>query len=143
MLQEPGVGGRLLLAVKSLYSCSEVCVGKVKPRPITVGVGLSAGLTKEANVAIATGPALLGAPVSSVMNLIYYIINKNLFSLRSQYFAKFAISSKRRFSIERCLCPQILVCCFLYRRNKRHKIAVSSVVISPDLLLNLAEFSQC
>jgi len=44
----------------------------------------SAGLTIVANVAIATGPALLGAPRSSVINLIYYIIHKNLFSLRSQ-----------------------------------------------------------
>jgi len=37
-----GVDGRLLLAVKSLCSCSEVCVhvGKVKSRPFTVGVGL-------------------------------------------------------------------------------------------------------
>jgi len=44
----------------------------------------SAGLTIVANVAIATGPALLGAPRSSVINLIYYNIYKNLFSLRSQ-----------------------------------------------------------
>jgi len=36
------VDGRLLLAVKSLYSCSEVCVrvGGVKSQPFTVGVGL-------------------------------------------------------------------------------------------------------
>jgi len=36
------VGGRLLLAVKSLHSCSEVCVwvGEVKSRPFIVGVGL-------------------------------------------------------------------------------------------------------
>ena len=60
-------------------------------------------------VAIATGPAVLGAPRSSVINLIYYIIYENLFSLRSQCFAKFAISRKRRFSIERCLCPEIRV----------------------------------
>jgi len=35
----------LLLAVKSLYSCSDVRVhvGKVKPRPFTVGVGLRQG----------------------------------------------------------------------------------------------------
>jgi len=44
----------------------------------------SAGLTIVANVAIATGPALLGAPRSSVINLIYYIIYENLISLRSQ-----------------------------------------------------------
>jgi len=44
----------------------------------------SAGLTIVANVAIATGPALLGAPQSSATNLIHYIIYKNLFSLRSQ-----------------------------------------------------------
>jgi len=34
----------------------------------------SAGLTIVANVAIATGPALLGAQRSSVINLIYYIV---------------------------------------------------------------------
>jgi len=69
----------------------------------------SAGLTIVANAAIATGPALLGAPRSSVINLIYFIIHKIFFSLTSQYFAKFAISSKRRFSIERCPCPEILI----------------------------------
>jgi len=36
----------------------------------------SARLTIVANVAIATGPALLGAPGSSVMNLIYSIIEE-------------------------------------------------------------------
>ena len=54
----------------------------------------SAGLTIVANVAIATGSALLEAPRTSVINLIYYIIYQNLFNLRSQYFAKFARSSK-------------------------------------------------
>jgi len=44
----------------------------------------SAGLTIVANLAIVTGPAVLGAPGSSAINLIYYIIHKNLFSLRSQ-----------------------------------------------------------
>jgi len=44
----------------------------------------SAGLTIVANVAIATGPALLGTPRSSAMNLIYHIIyffqsNKSVF----------------------------------------------------------------
>ena len=45
VLREYGVDGRLLLAVKSLYSCSEVCVHvrKVKSRPFTVGVGLRQG----------------------------------------------------------------------------------------------------
>jgi len=42
----------------------------------------SAGLTIVANVAIGTGPALLGARRSCVINLTYYIIYKNLFSLR-------------------------------------------------------------
>jgi len=39
---EYGVDDRLLLAVKSLYSCSEFCVrvGRMKSRPFTVGVGL-------------------------------------------------------------------------------------------------------
>jgi len=50
----------------------------------TGGLLCSAGLTIVANVAIATGPALLGAPRSSVIDLIYYIIYENLFSLRSQ-----------------------------------------------------------
>jgi len=44
---------------------------------------ISAGLTIVANVAIATGPALLGSPRSSVINLIYYITYKIFFSLRS------------------------------------------------------------
>jgi len=72
-------------------------------------MALSAGLTIVANVAIATGPALLGAPWSSVINLIYYNLCKIFFSQNSQYFAKFGISSKRRFSIECCLCLDILV----------------------------------
>jgi len=40
-----GVDDSLLLAVKSLYSCSEVCVrvGRIKSRPFTVGVGLRQG----------------------------------------------------------------------------------------------------
>ena len=39
------VDDRLLLAVKPLYSCSDVCarVGKVKSRPFTIGVGLRQG----------------------------------------------------------------------------------------------------
>jgi len=32
---------------------------------------------------------------------------------------------------------------FVQLRNKRHKIAVSSVAILTDLLLNLAGFSPC
>ena len=45
LLREYGIEGSLFLAVKSLYSCSEicVCVGKVKSRPFTVGVGLRQG----------------------------------------------------------------------------------------------------
>ena len=45
VLREYGVDGRLLLCVKSLYSCSEVCilVGGVKSQPLTVGVGLRQG----------------------------------------------------------------------------------------------------
>ena len=40
VLQEYGVDDRLLLVVKSLYACSEVCVrvGKVKSRLFTVGL---------------------------------------------------------------------------------------------------------
>jgi len=42
VLREYGVDGRLLLAITSLYSCSEICgrVERVKSRPLTVGVGL-------------------------------------------------------------------------------------------------------
>jgi len=45
VFREYGVGGRLLLAVKSLYSLSEVCVrvSSVKPRPLAVAVGLRQG----------------------------------------------------------------------------------------------------
>ena len=49
------------------------------------------------------------SPRSSVTNFIYYSIYKIFFNLRSQYFVKFAVSSKGRFSIECCLCPEILV----------------------------------
>jgi len=56
----------------------------------------TAGLILVA-VATAMGPALLAAPRSSVTNLIYDIIYKIFFSPGSQYFAKFAISSKWRF----------------------------------------------
>jgi len=73
------------------------------------GLPASAGLTIVANVAIATGAAFLGAPRSSAINLIYYIIYKIFFYLINKYFAKFAVSSKQRFSIEVCLCPEILV----------------------------------
>jgi len=63
----------------------------------------SAGLTIVANVAIATGPALLGVPQSSVKSLIYFFSN--------------------------------------FFQSK--KIAVSSVAIFADLLLNLAGFPHC
>jgi len=45
VLREHGVDGRLLLAAKSLYSYSDVCVriGRVKSRPFTVGDGLPQG----------------------------------------------------------------------------------------------------
>ena len=45
VFREYSVDGSLLLAVKSLYSCSEVCVrvGRVKSWPFTVGVGLRQG----------------------------------------------------------------------------------------------------
>jgi len=41
----------------------------------------SAGLTIVEDVAIATGPALLGVPRSSAISLIYYIIYKIFFSV--------------------------------------------------------------
>jgi len=69
----------------------------------------SAGLTIVANVAIATGPARLGAPRSSAAYLLYYIMYKIFFGLKSQYFATFAISGKQGLLLERCLCPEILV----------------------------------
>jgi len=102
----------------------------------------SAGLTI---VAIATGPALLGTPRSSVINLICYIVYKTVFSLRSQYFAKFSISRKRRFSFEKLsVSRNSCLIIFVQLRTKRQKIAVSSVAISTDLLLlNLAGFSHC
>jgi len=68
----------------------------------------SAGLTVS-NVAINTGPAFLVAPRSSAINLIYYITYKIFFNQRNQCFAKFAVSSNQRFSVEGCLCPDILV----------------------------------
>jgi len=42
VLREYGVDDRLLLAVKSLFFCSKVCVrvGRVKSQPFTVDVGL-------------------------------------------------------------------------------------------------------
>jgi len=45
VLRECGVDGRLLLAVKSPYSCSKIraIVGKVKSRPFTVRVELRHG----------------------------------------------------------------------------------------------------
>ena len=45
VVREHGVDDRLLLAVKSLYSCSQICVryGRVKSRSFTVGVGLQQG----------------------------------------------------------------------------------------------------
>jgi len=54
-------------------------------------------------------PRVFGGPT-------VFCLCKIFFSLRSQYFAKFAISrpSKRRFSIERWLYPEILVWFFLY-----------------------------
>jgi len=44
-LREYGFDGRLLLAVKSLYSCSQVCVGVgiVKSPPFIVGIGFRQG----------------------------------------------------------------------------------------------------
>ena len=66
----------------------------------------SAGLTIVANIVIATGPALLGATRCSEINLIHYIIYNIVFNLK--YFAQFSISNKRRFSVERCMCPEIL-----------------------------------
>jgi len=45
MLRKYGVDGHLLMAIKSLYSCLEICVlvGGVKSQPFTVGVGLRQG----------------------------------------------------------------------------------------------------
>ena len=45
VMQEYGVDGQLLQAIKSLYECSEVCVrvDGMKSRPFTVGVGLRQG----------------------------------------------------------------------------------------------------
>jgi len=45
VLRDYSVDGRLLLIVKSLYSCLNVCVrvGLVKPQPFAVSVGLGQG----------------------------------------------------------------------------------------------------
>jgi len=86
-----------------------------------------AGLTIVANVAIATGPALLGAPRSTVIKFIYYI-NLIYFSLGSQYFAKFAVSSKRRFSIEPSLYPEFLVW-FYVRSHATQDMRLRSAVL--------------
>jgi len=53
--------------------------------PPLLGIAVSAGLAIVANVAIATDPALLGAPRSSVIKLIYiyYIIYKIFQSKKS------------------------------------------------------------
>ena len=68
----------------------------------------SAGLTIVVNVAIATGPALLGGPAvfCNKSYLLHYI---DLFQSKKSIFPKFAISSNRRFAIESCVCPEILV----------------------------------
>jgi len=79
------------------------------PRAPSNFVASCAGLTIVANVAIATGPALLGAPRSSAIYLLYYIMYQILFGPISQYFATAGICGKQGFSIERCLCPDILV----------------------------------
>jgi len=49
-------------------------------------VPVSAGLTIVANVALATGPALLGIPRSSAIKLIYYIIYKIFFQSKKSVF---------------------------------------------------------
>jgi len=66
---------------------------------------------------------------------------KIFFNLKNQYFAKFAASRKKELKIlfNWRLCPEIIVWFFFVQlRNKRHKIAVDSVVILADLLLDLA-----
>ena len=69
------------------------------------------------------GPRAFGgsAVFSNKCYLLHYI--EDFFNLRSQYFATFAISSKRRFSIEHCLCPEILFLFFFYSyaQNRRQK----------------------
>jgi len=59
-------------------------------------------------------PFLWGPLGLLAIKRIYYIIYKIFLNLRNQYFAKFSVSSKQRFSIEDCLCPEILVWLFLY-----------------------------
>jgi len=59
------------------------------------------------------GPRAFGSPAVFCNNsyLLHYI---DLFQSKKSAFAKFAVSSKRRFPIESCLCPEILVWFFLY-----------------------------
>ena len=104
----------------------------------------SAGLKIVSNVAIATGPSCLGTSRSSAINLVYYIIYKLLFNLRYQYFAKFALSVSKDFQLKAvCVKKFLFDSFFVQLRDKRHKIAVSSVAILADLLLNLAGISAC
>jgi len=58
---EHGVDGRLFLSVKSLYSCSKVCVrvGRVKSRPFTIGVGLRQGCVLSPVLFIICTPMVL------------------------------------------------------------------------------------
>jgi len=60
------------------------------------------------------GPRAFGGPAvfCNKSCLLHYVYD--FFSLRSHYSAKFAISSKRRFSTERRLRPEILLRFFLY-----------------------------
>jgi len=70
-------------------------------------------LAQTSSYATGYGPRVFGGPAvfcnkSDLLHRIFF------FSLRSQYFAKFAVSSSRRLLSERCLYPEILAWFFLY-----------------------------
>ena len=60
MLRECAVDGHMLLATKSLYSCSEASVrfGGVKRQPFTVGVGLQQGCVLSVSRTLLHSPSI-------------------------------------------------------------------------------------
>ena len=83
----------------------------------------SAGLTIVADVAIATGPALLRAPRSFVLNFIYY--NIRLFSVYEvSILLNLPQVVSEVFQLNAVCVHKFLFDSFCTARNKRHKIEV-------------------
>ena len=83
----------------------------------------SAGLTIVADVAIATGPALLRAPRSFVLNFIYY--NIRLFSVYEvSILLNLPQVVSEVFQLNAVCVQKFLFDSFCTVRNKRHKIEV-------------------